>query len=224
MATSLKTVENVILHLHQIYGVTTSLTEILHQKEEKRFCEILNRLRKAQCTEEDNRIFESSIMKKDSQDYNFGARHVFPFANAVEQHNRNIFHQMQEDKVTIQAEDVVCGNPNEGEWDMAYYHLMIRDKYNKINGLLQSLDAAVGAVYIISCNLSTVDGLVNGAVCTMKHIDYRNSKNKIIPTTLWVQFEDEQVGQLHRQEYKNYYDGINNTWTPIFTQYRETTM
>ena len=41
-----------------------SLTEILCQKEEKKFCEILNRLRKAQCTEEDNRIFESRIIKK----------------------------------------------------------------------------------------------------------------------------------------------------------------
>ena len=63
-----------------MYGVTTfkiySLTEILHQKEEKKFCEILNHLCKAQCTEEDNRIFKSCIIKKDSQDYNFGARHV----------------------------------------------------------------------------------------------------------------------------------------------------
>ena len=33
---------------------------------------------------------------------------------------------MQEDKVTIQAEDAVFGNPDEGEWDMAYYRLMIR--------------------------------------------------------------------------------------------------
>ena len=62
-------------------------------------------------------------------------------------------------------------------------------------------------------------------MCTIKHIDYRNSKNGIIPSILWVQFEDEQVGQLHRQEYKHYYgDGIFNTWTPIFTQYRETTV
>ena len=73
--------------------------------------------------------------------------------------------------------------------------------------------------------MSTVDGLINGAVCTIKHIDYRNSKNGNIPSTLWVQFEDEQVGQLHHQEYKDYYGYIiNNTWTPIFTQYRETTV
>ena len=119
----------------------------------------------------------------------------------------------------------MCGNPNEGQRNMACYHLMIRDEYDKINGLLRSLDAAVGAVYIVSCNLSTVDGLINGAVCTIKHIDYRNSKNGNIPSTLWVQFEDEQVGQLHCQEYKDYYDDrINNTWTPIFTQYRKTTV
>ena len=58
-----------------------SLTEMLHQKEEKKFCEILNRLCKAQCTDEDNRIFKSRIIKKDSQDYDSGARHVFQFAN-----------------------------------------------------------------------------------------------------------------------------------------------
>ena len=75
----------------------------------------------------------------------------------------------------------------------------------------------------MSCNLSTVDGLINGAVCTMKHIDYTNSKDNNIPSTLWVQFEDEDIGKLQCQQYKNYYTNeISNMWTPIFTQYRET--
>ena len=87
---------------------------------------------------------------------------------------------------------------------------------------MRSLDAAVGAAYIVSCNLSTADGLINGAVCTIKHIDYKNGN---IPSTLWVQFEDENVGQLQCQEYKHYYGNrINNTWTQIFTRYRETTV
>ena len=113
-----------------------SLTEIMCQKEEKKFCEIPNHLHKGQCTEQDNKVFESRIVKKDSKDYNFSARHIFSFVNAVKQHNRNIFCQMQEYKVTIQAEDTVCESPEEGEWDMAYYHLMIKDKYDKINGLI----------------------------------------------------------------------------------------
>ena len=50
-------------------------------------------------------------------------------------HNDNIFHKIQ-DKVTMQAEDVVCRNPKEGEQDRAYYNLLIKDDYDKINGLL----------------------------------------------------------------------------------------
>ena len=225
MDTYLKTVENIILHLYPMYGVTT-LRYIHLQKlciKKKKFCEILNRLHKAQCTEEENRVFKFQIVK-DPPEYKYNTRHIFPFANAVKAHSNNIFCQIQEDKVTIQAEDVVCGNPKEGERDRAYYNMLIKDDY-KINGLLQSLNAAVGAVCIVSCNLSTVDGLINGAVCTMKHIDYRNSKNANIPSTLWVQFEDEHIGQLHCQDYKHYYgSGISNTWTSIFTQYRETAL
>ena len=43
-----------------------SFTEILHQNEEKIFCQILNCLCKVQCTEEDNKVFKSYIVKKDS--------------------------------------------------------------------------------------------------------------------------------------------------------------
>ena len=76
------------------------LMETMHQKEEKKFCEILNCLHKAQCTEEDNRVFKSWIVKKDFQEYKYNTRHIFPFANAVKAHNNNIFYQIQEDKVT----------------------------------------------------------------------------------------------------------------------------
>ena len=68
-----------------------SLVEIMRQKEEKKFCEILNCLHKAQCTEEDNRVFESQIVKKDSQEYKYNTRHIFPFANTVKAHNKIFF-------------------------------------------------------------------------------------------------------------------------------------
>ena len=73
-----------------------SLTEIMYQKEERNFCEILNRLCKGQCTEEDDKVFQSRIFKKDSPDYKFNVRHIFPFANAVTAHNQKVFHQIHE--------------------------------------------------------------------------------------------------------------------------------
>ena len=57
----------------------------------------------------------------------------------------------------------------------------------------------------------------------MKYIDFTNSVKENIPSTLWVQFEDDTVGLLQRNEYKEYYsDTISTSWTPIFTQFRET--
>ena len=87
----------------------------MRQKEEKNFCEIPNHLHKGQCTGEDDKVFQSCIVKKDSPEYKFNVRHIFPFANAVTEHNQKAFHQIHEYKVTIEAQDAVCGNPNEEE-------------------------------------------------------------------------------------------------------------
>ena len=200
-----------------------SLEEIMRQRDEKTFCKILNRLRKGQCTEEDNKVFEGRVIDTDSSDYRHNVRHILPFRNAVQAHNEKIFADTNEYKLTITADDVLCGNPIEREKAVCQYALKTQKEYSHISGLLRKLDAAVNSVYIVSCNLSTVDGLINGAICTLKYIDFTHSVKENIPSTLWVQFEDNTVGVLQRNEYKQYYsDTIHASWTPIFTQFRET--
>ena len=49
----------------QIY----TLTEIMHQRDEKLFCEVLNRLRTDDLTQEDSAVFESCIVKKTDSHY-----------------------------------------------------------------------------------------------------------------------------------------------------------
>ena len=58
----------------QIY----TLTEVIHQRGEKLFCEVLNRLRIADLTEENNAVFESHIVKKTDSHYLPEACHFFP--------------------------------------------------------------------------------------------------------------------------------------------------
>ena len=58
----------------QIY----TLTEIMCQRGEKLFCEVLNRLKTDDLTEEDNTVFESRIVKKTDSHYLPEARHFFP--------------------------------------------------------------------------------------------------------------------------------------------------
>ena len=83
-----------------------SLTEIMHQKEEKNY---------------------------KITDYKFNVRHIFPFANAVAAHNQKVFNQIHEYKVTIEAQDAVCGNPNEDKLRTAYYDLLTNKDHNERN-------------------------------------------------------------------------------------------
>ena len=61
----------------QIY----TLTEIMHQRGEKLFCEVLNRLRTDDLTEEDNAVFESCIVKKTDS-------HYLPEAHITSSHSK----------------------------------------------------------------------------------------------------------------------------------------
>ena len=64
------------------------------------------------------------------------------------------------------------------------YALRTQKEYLHISGLLRKLDAAVNSVYIVSCNLSTADGLINGAICTLKYIDFTQCEEKYSKYTM----------------------------------------
>ena len=79
----------------QIY----TLTEIIHQRGEKLFCEVFNRLRTADLTEEDNAVFESHIVKKTDSHYLPEACHFFPLKTTVRNHNEAIYASADNEKM-----------------------------------------------------------------------------------------------------------------------------
>ena len=68
-----------------------TLVEMMRQCDEKGFCELLNRLKKAWCTQADHALFQSCIVDKNSTKYNPYARHIYPFRNATDKHNEGFF-------------------------------------------------------------------------------------------------------------------------------------
>ena len=90
-------------------------------------------------------------------------------------------------------------------------------KYELISGLQKNLKLAVNCVYAISCSMNTHDGLINGAICTLKYVEYINKKTTVRPSIWWVQFSDMTVGTQQRKKFKMFYhEGISFCWTPIF--------
>ena len=90
-------------------------------------------------------------------------------------------------------------------------------KYEIISDLHRNLKLAVHCVYAISCNVNAHDGLINGAVCILKYVEYINQHTTVRLSILWVHFSDKTVGTQQRRKYKMIYlEGISFCWTPIF--------
>ena len=98
-------------------------------------------------------------------------------------------------------------------------------KYADTNGLLHVLPAALELFYAVTVNINTTDGLINGAPCTLKKIQYLNQAICTNPTyrpnILWVLFEDSQIGQQWRQRYRHFLHHRNRTVMDTNIQYRK---
>ena len=72
-----------------------TLVEIMRECDEKKFCEVINRLRKAQCTQANHDLFQSSIVHKNSTKYNPYVRYIYPFRNATDKYKDEIFDKVK---------------------------------------------------------------------------------------------------------------------------------
>ena len=75
-------------------------------------------------------------------------------------------------------------------------------KYEIISDLQRNPKLVVNCVYALSCNVNRHDGLINGAICTLKYVEYINQHTIVRPSILWVHFSDRTVGTQQRRKYK----------------------
>ena len=124
---------------------------------------------------------------------------------------------IQEYKEIIESQDFLIGTHSHEELTKCLMKIKTQAKYELISGLHRHLKLAVNCMYAISCNVNTHDGLINGAICTLKYVEYINQQTTIGPSILWVHFSDTTVGTRQRKRYKMvYHEGISFCWTPIF--------
>ncbi|CAG7785955.1 unnamed protein product, partial [Allacma fusca] len=82
--------------------------------------------------------------------------------------------------------------------------------------LSQSVTLKVDAPYVITVNIDTLDGLVNGVTFYLRQIIYGPSQEELIrPHVLLAEFEDQRVGNIARQ-FTNHGENL----MPIYVQRR----
>ena len=190
------------------------LTEIMRQKDDLEFANMLNRLREGQHSQDDLTELRKCIVDKNMLQHNCSTPHLYTTRKAAQSWNEAVFGIASTEKVIINSVDDVKSQ------DTKAVKNQILDKIPKDStktcGLLSSLPLAVELKYDLTANIDTSDGLTNGATCVLKKIDNRQ-ENTSRPSILWVEFDDENIGCNWRKNYSHLYNNHDSkAWTPIF--------
>ncbi|KAJ8049533.1 ATP-dependent DNA helicase pfh1 [Holothuria leucospilota] len=189
-----------------------SLTQIMRQKDDKEFAEILNRLREGNQAQEDIKELQKCLTNE--TDVENTMIHLYPTNALANNYNTQIFEQSEKQKTVIQAIDTIPGDYSASV--KQYLKEQFPKEANKTAGLLCSLPIAVDSICETVANIDVQDGITNGSACIIKHIQYLQHNNTK-PSIIWVQFDKERVGHITRTKYKQYFiSPIQPTWTPIF--------
>ncbi|KAG1110135.1 hypothetical protein G6F42_015430 [Rhizopus arrhizus] len=191
------------------------LTQIMRQRDDLRFAVALNHLAIGELTDADRSLFQSRVVNLSSEQMqqikdfaafplpadentNDGATQPIILCrtnNEVENFNRLILDGIQGEEAVSVAFDVSMGV--ESQFDQNAIERNTGDNANprNVKGLIKNLRLKVGGKYIISRNVKTSDGIVNGAGCILKRIDYgRRQDGARKPLRVWVDFGRESCG------------------------------
>ncbi|XP_062592424.1 uncharacterized protein LOC134253849 [Saccostrea cucullata] len=191
------------------------LTEIMRQKDDLRFAEMLNRLRENKMTDEDKELVSQRFIRQDSQDYPKEAPHLFIENKFVDCFNNNLIENLSTNKVNVRADTDVLSQTKLSASVKLKLVQNLPENPASTGQLRTNLVIAVDMLYDISVNLDVTDGLTNGASCVVKYIEYKESQLR--PAIVWVLFADSNIGISRRHQYRHLFStNVNTAWTPIF--------
>jgi hypothetical protein len=195
------------------------LTEIMRQKDDLEFAELLNRLRVNELTAEDKTRLKQCEITINDNEYQKHAPHLFAENYFMHVFNDEIIRNMMTEKVVIPCLDTyVSPKLSKDKIDFALKNLKNVTDPNQTANLRYSLTVVVDMIYDLTVNIKTEDGLANGASCVVKLIECK-LQTTTRPSIIWVQFDDKKTGTETRTKYKNrglYHNNIDDNWTPIF--------
>ena len=179
------------------------LDEIMRQRGDTAFCELLCRVRTATCTNDDLSVLKSREIASGSPNYPNHALHVYRLNIDVDTRNNFMLNALapESEQYSIQACDAVAGQT---------YHVeltTLSEKRTDTGGLHSLLKLAIGARIMLTTNVDVSDGLVNGARGEVVHIAV-NTENSV--THILVKFDNPEVGAKakHASHFRNYPDAV----------------
>lgn len=195
------------------------LDEIMRQRDDLRFAEALNRLANGACTAEDEAMWKSRCFKEeDLPEIAKKTPRMYERNADIDEYNKirvdeQKLHANPRFCIVSQADDRKVGKitkVQEKQADEALLKLKTREAQN----LPASLELVENLRYMISTNIDVNDGLYNGALGTLKFIEYMNNRSHAV----YLEFDSPNIGTQARANRKSIMEQnkINQNWTPIF--------
>ena len=201
-------------NLWKTYFKVFELSQIMRQKDDMPFANLLNRLRKAKHTADDISMLKSRLISKETSLLLSTIPHFFPTKDSTHMYNEQIFHQSPETSLTITAIDSTPTDIS-ANMQMSLLAAAAKKDVSSTANLPLKLAVKLGQIYDITSNIAVDDGIINGSECFLRHIQ-PNPNNPAFPSLLWVQFTDKKIGLKRRQLFsRNYKQHTTKLWTPI---------
>ncbi|XP_070175663.1 uncharacterized protein [Littorina saxatilis] len=190
------------------------LTEIMRQRNDLLFARALGNLVKGKLTEEEKNLLKSRQVQP--EDVPEDVLHLFQTNEAVDKFNEDALRKLDTQGATFHALDTCQGDASES-MKQKFKEYVSSLRTNETYGLPYKLTLKVSGRYMMTNNVDTADGLVNGATGRLRLIQLSKSGTERKPVRVWIEFDDHDVGRTMRGNNKRAAKNLNvsNTWTPV---------
>ncbi|XP_037825564.1 uncharacterized protein LOC119613607 [Lucilia sericata] len=197
-----------------IYGSTLwdmfkyfELNEIMRQREDQAFARALNNMACGKMSEQDVSLMKS----REVLESNVPAEAIHLLCTNAEVDNWNAIklNSITTEESISYADDQVKSVGLSRENRASILENVKVFKTSETQGLRYDLKLKTTAKYMVTVNINTSDGLVNGATGQLMQIDFDNNHK---PFTLWIKFSDTSIGVLARLQRRHPNEAL---WTPI---------
>jgi hypothetical protein len=166
------------------------LTEIMRQKNDKAFTELLNRIRTASHTEDDIKVIQSRCITPSDPNYPSDVLHIWAENAPVNEHNQKKLETIQAPLFILKAKDQYPKNVNKQDIDR-----VLARGCSETGGLDFEIQIKECATIMLTTNINIQDRLINGQMGTVVRIQVNNSNE---PNILFIKFDDVHAGKTMR--------------------------
>ncbi len=163
------------------------LEKNMRQKEDKPWCDLLNRMSIGECTEDDFKLLKTKkILPEASANIECDMR-LYPTTDEVTKFNDRAQNMLLTETVSIKAIDRFGVNDEAAGHLADEYH--VPGKNSQCGGLHKLLRLSIGSRVMLIRNIG--DGLVNGSMGTVFKVQ-KDDQSEV--SRIWVSFDDKSSG------------------------------